>query len=216
MKIRRIGISGLMGAGKTTCAGLFFDVLKRNEGDARLVDADVEAKIVMRGDKTLQIKLAESFGESVMKGGEIAFSLLGSLAFSSMPKLLMLNRIVHPLLLERLKELIFSKGSGCVLCDAALIPLWHIEEWFDALIWVHAPVEERYRRLVNKVQLTPDELTVRMELQQSLVSEPKKAPWDILMNQGTLEELRPSVLSLYASMRERSVKVKGLSPSLKE
>lgn len=69
MNIRRIGISGLMGAGKTTCAGLFFDSLKRKEGNAKLVDADVEAKIVMRGDKTLQKNLAESFGESVMRGG---------------------------------------------------------------------------------------------------------------------------------------------------
>ena len=201
MNLRRIGISGFMGAGKTTCARLFFDALKRNEETVVLIDADAEAKMLMCGDKTIQKKLVESFGKSVIKGGEIAFSVLGSLAFSSMTKLLALNRIVHPLLLERLKKLIFSKESGCVLCDAALIPLWRIEEWFDALFWIKAPLEERYRRIMNKARITPEELTARMELQQSLFPEPQKAPWNILINEGSIEELRPRVLTLYATMR---------------
>jgi dephospho-CoA kinase len=201
MKRRRIGISGFMGAGKSTCAGFFLDALKGDGVDVTLIDADAEAKAIMRTDKAIQKKLVESFGEAVMSGGEIVFSLLGSLAFSSMSHLLALNRIVHPQLLKRLKGLIFSKGSAFVICDAALIPFWHVEEWFDALFWVQAPFKKRYCRLMNKVRITPDALTARMELQQLLVTEPRQAPWTIFTNQGTIEELKPHLLSLCAKMK---------------
>jgi hypothetical protein len=70
MNLRRIGISGLMGAGKTTCAGLLFNALHDNGETVKLVDADAEAKSLMRGDKALQKKLVESFGESVVRGGK--------------------------------------------------------------------------------------------------------------------------------------------------
>jgi dephospho-CoA kinase len=201
---RRICISGLMGAGKTTCAGLILNALKDRCGKAVVIDADAEAKRLMQGNKAIQQRLAESFGESMISNGDIVFSALGRLAFSSMPKLLALNGIVHPPLLERLKELIFSKSNGCVICDAALIPLWQVEDWFDALMWVQSPFEQRRQRLLKKVPLTPEELTARMLLQQEIVPVPNQTPWIMIHNQGTLEELRPPVLSICAAITGQS------------
>jgi dephospho-CoA kinase len=196
MNLRRIGISGLMGAGKTTCAGLLVAELHNARGKVRLVDADAEAKKIMRSDKAIQKKLIKSFGETVMSGGEIDFSSLGSLVFGAKSQLLILNSIVHPLLLERLRELIFSKDGGFVICDAALITLWHVEEWFDMLVWVQSSFEKRRQRLMKKAMRSFDELTMRMLLQQEMVPEPKQAPWKIIENQGRIEELQPSIFSL--------------------
>ena len=196
MIVRRIGISGLMGAGKTTCACLFAAELQNAEGTVRLVDADAEAKTIMRSDKTIQKKLMESFGKTVMSNGEIDFSLLGSLVFGAKSQLLILNRIVHPLLLERLRELIFSKSGEYVICDAALITLWHVEEWFDMLVWVQSSFEKRHERLMKKAKRPSEEVTRRMLLQQEMLPEPKQAPWEMIENQGTIEELQPRILSL--------------------
>jgi dephospho-CoA kinase len=196
MNLRRIGISGLMGAGKTTCAGLFASELQTAEGTVRLVDGDAEAKMIMRGNKEIQKKLTASFGKAVISDGEIDFSSLGSRAFAARSQLLILNKIVHPLLLERLRELIFSTDNGYVICDAALISLWHIEEWFDMLVWVRSSFEKRQERLIKKVKGPSDQLTMRMLLQQEMIPEPKQDPWKTIENQGTIEEMRPQVVSL--------------------
>ena len=118
------------------------------------------------------------------------------------PNLRVLNEIVHPVLLEKLRELIFCGDEGRVICDAALIPLWPVEEWFDALLWVHSPFERRYQRLREKLRLSADELSGRMLLQERLMPEPKKAPWITIVNRGTVEQLRHSVLSICAEMKE--------------
>jgi dephospho-CoA kinase len=192
MKIKRIGIAGLMGAGKSTCVGFFADALRQSSIGVRIIDADVEAKIMMRQDKSLQEGLIASFGKEVVRNGEIVFSLLGALSFSALPRLLTLNGIVHPPLLERLRELVFSRNAEYIICDAALISLWHVEKWFDTCIWVDASFEKRYERLIKKLTLTPDELKTRMEMQRKIVPEPEKTQWKIINNNGKPDELRLS------------------------
>jgi dephospho-CoA kinase len=165
-----------------------------------MVDADSEAKAIMRTDTSLHKKLVESFGESAIIGSDSAFSSLGKVVFSSMPKLRTLNSIVHPLLLERLKKLVFSRDADCVICDAALITLWHIEEWFDVLMWVSSPFEMRRARLLQKGNLTNEETTTRMHTQQALVPDPDPSAWTIIPNAGPIEELKKTVQSLRASI----------------
>jgi dephospho-CoA kinase len=197
---QRIGIGGFMGAGKTTYTGLLCSALRSNGVTVTLVDADAEAKMIMRSDASLPQKLVDSFGQSVVKDWEIVYSSLGKLAFGSMPSLRRLNNIVHPLLLERLKELIFSMDADCMICDAALLPLWPATEWFDVLFWLKSSFEQRRARLLKKVNLTNEEITARMLLQQDLFAEPQKAPWTIISNQGTIEELQPIVQWFCASI----------------
>jgi dephospho-CoA kinase len=196
MNQRRIGISGFMGAGKTTCCGLLSAALREAGATVRIIDADAEAKRILRDDGTIRDKLAATFGEAVLSAGGIDSAALGSLAFGSPSSLRLLNGIVHPVLLEKLRGLIFCGDTGSVICDAALIPLWHIEDWFDALLWVNAPFEERFRRLRNKLPLSEGQLTDRMTLQERLMPEPHRAPWNSIDNHGSVGELRRSVYSL--------------------
>jgi len=191
-----------MGAGKTTYTGLLCSALRNSGVSVTLIDADVQAKTIMRSDASLPKKLVESFGESVVKDGEIVFASLGKLAFGSMLSLRRLNNIVHPLLLERLKKLIFSMDADCVVCDAALLPLWPVTEWFDSLFWIKSSFDQRRARLLKKVNLTNEEITARMMLQQELIAEPRKAPWNIISNQGTIEELRPIVQFFCSSIKK--------------
>jgi dephospho-CoA kinase len=196
MNLRRIGISGFMGAGKTTCRGLLSAALKGTYPKIRIVDADAEAKRIMRTDETIRNKLAASFGKTIISDKDILFSSLGSIVFGSLSQLRILNEIVYPVLLEKFKELIFFRDEGCVIFDAALIPLWHVEEWFDMLLWVRSPFEKRQQRLMNKLHLPADVVAGRLRIQEQLMPEPHQSPWRIINNQGTIEELRQSVFSI--------------------
>jgi dephospho-CoA kinase len=196
----RIGISGFMGAGKTTCC-TFVSAALRDAGLAVwVINADAEAKRIMQTDTLIQNKLSATFGKTIIGDGGIVFPVLGQLAFGTLSSLHQLNGIVHPVLLERLKKLIFCEEKGCTILDAALIPLWHIEEWFDVLIWVQSPFDIRYLRLREKLQLSNDELVGRMRLQERLMPEPMKARWIVIGNKGTEVELRSSVIAFCTAM----------------
>ena len=186
MGTTHIGIAGFMGAGKSTCSRFLSEAC----GGARIIDADAEAKLLMQGDAAIKRELVETFGAAVIPRNDIAFPVLGVMAFRSAENLWALNRIVHPALINRLKERVFANSDSCIICDAALIPLWHIEKWFDILIWVRASFEKRYGRLKTKIKLPTAQLIARMELQQALFDEPDQMPWNIIVNHGTREELK--------------------------
>ncbi len=81
-----------------------------------------------------------------------------------------------------------ARESGCIL-DAALIPHWGIESWFDVLCWVESPFEQRLARLKARSSLAEEEIRKRMCMQQELFSEPSGNAWVRIPNEGTPEEL---------------------------
>ena len=147
-KNRRIGIAGYMGAGKSACAARLSERL-----GLRVIDADAEAKMLMKNDKNIKRKLLRAFGPSIVKDGVLSFTSLSKRVFSSVREMRQLNAIVHPPLLDKIHTLLFSPGQSAIL-DAALIPLWDIEGWFGRCLWVEAPASLRSRRLRKKTGLT--------------------------------------------------------------
>jgi dephospho-CoA kinase len=103
-----------------------------------------------------------------------------------------LNSIVHPQLVRRLRDCVFSRPGPSVL-DAALIPQWRIEDWFDCCLWVDAPSEIRRSRLASKTGMQEGVLRQRMLVQEALVAVPSGAQWTTMANNGTFEELKSRV-----------------------
>ncbi len=183
-----------MGAGKSACAGFLSEACGAYFDTVSIIDADMEAKRLMRADPSIKKKLADAFGTPFVHEGIIDFPKLGAFVFNNPKHLLALNRIVHPTLVAKLKELVFS-GAECSICDAALIPLWGVEAWFDATVWVRASFEKRYERLSDKSSIAREELVARMHLQQTLFEEPEAGPWAVIENDGTLDDLRKRTVS---------------------
>jgi dephospho-CoA kinase len=181
----RIGIAGYMGAGKSTCAGLLACATTR----VRVIDADREAKLMMNGDESIRRQLAAAFGASVIHENSIGFGQLGKAAFASVRAMRMLNSIVHPALVKRLHDLVFAGPDPCIL-DAALIPMWGIASWFDLCLWVTADPVLRRERLMAKSGLMPEQITMRMSVQETLVRVPDGQPWTIVGNEGSIDDLR--------------------------
>jgi dephospho-CoA kinase len=181
--VHRIGIAGFMGSGKSTCAALCAGLT-----GMRLINADAEAKLLMENDTRITDEIMRIFGQQMFAGGGLNFRTLGTAAFASVPSMQALNAIVHPLLIRCLRDLVFSRPGPSIL-DAALIPLWHIEDWFDRCVWVSAPRQVRSGRLEAKTGLPPDHLRQRMLVQETLMAEPPGPPWEFIDNSGTLGEL---------------------------
>jgi dephospho-CoA kinase len=179
----RIGVAGYMGAGKSSLAAL----LSEARG-MRHIDADAEAKILMENDGRLRDDLALLFGHGVVIAGTVDFAALGKITFSSTEEMKKLNNLVHPPLVRRLRDLVFSQPGPCVL-DAALIPFWHIEDWFDRCVWVQAAQGRRLQRVLAATGLPEEAVRERMRIQETLMTEPSGPNWLFVNNEGTLADL---------------------------
>ena len=100
-----IGITGCIGSGKTTVAKIFERL------GARIIDADsVGHRVIEEND--IKKALIKEFGEEILsKDGKIDRKLLGDIVFSSKEKVLTLNRITHPRILDEIAKII-SDSSG--------------------------------------------------------------------------------------------------------
>jgi dephospho-CoA kinase len=189
MAIIRIGIAGYMGAGKSTCIQL---LLKEN---TLLIDADAQAKWLMQNDQIIKNAIFMRFGNDIKENNNIDFQKLGKIAFSSLDKLQKLNEIIHPPLIAHLNALIFNGNFQPklekIILDAALIPLWHVENWFDYLLWIESPREIRMNRLVNKYmgKIKIDELKQRIMLQERLFIPPDTDKWITIRNRGEITDM---------------------------
>jgi dephospho-CoA kinase len=204
MKKWKIAVAGLMGAGKSIFTGFLAAALRDEFCEVRIIDADAEAKKLMHGNTALQQALIDSFGNDVVNNGNVVSSVLAGHVFSAPSRLLTLNAIVHPLLLERLRELVFTAESDVIICDAALISLWQIEEWFDKLFWVTASFGKRCERLLQKWSLTADTLKNRMEIQQEIIALPQGDRWNIIENNGDMETLQTRALAFGKNLQRET------------
>jgi dephospho-CoA kinase len=172
-----LGIAGYMGAGKTTYA-------RALSCDYRvsLIDADSEAKRLMNNNSEIKFKIRDCFGNQVFINDCINYRELGRAAFSSIEKIKLLNSIVHPPLLKQIYELLNDDCAELKLVDAALIPLWNIEKWFNILLWINASFETRFQRIKHKSGMGDEELKHRMSLQQKLFNPPDPSVWVYVEN----------------------------------
>ncbi|NLL14954.1 MAG: dephospho-CoA kinase [Fibrobacter sp.] len=188
MKSIKIALAGYMGSGKTTCARFFADA------GAMLINADLEAKALMESEPKILQELKAEFGDSILENDKISYSRLGSIVFGSVEPLLKLNSITHPPLLKKLKKLLSKEDSRIVVLDAALIPLWNIDSWFDFRIWVEASRQIRMNRILKKnPNIKEAQLIKRMDIQESTFSPPSPWKWSYISNEDSVESLGQKV-----------------------
>jgi dephospho-CoA kinase len=175
-----IGVAGYMAAGKSVAAQWLA------EQGARVVDADAEAKRFMNDSADIRRKLVSSFGDDVVRGEQIDSAKLGAISFNSFANLLQLNGIVHVPLQKHFEQLLHADTSPLIVMDAALIPMWRVEAWFDVVYWIEASAGVRLERLKQKSALPEDELCRRMDLQGRLFPPPVRPQWRRIANEGTM------------------------------
>jgi dephospho-CoA kinase len=190
---KRTGIAGYSGSGKSTVARL----LAASSPAALVIDADTEAKKFISSDRVIIRRLIEVFGPQVLENSEINFGFLGTRVFGSKEQLLQYNAIVHPPFYSRLRALVDEQGDKQVILDAALIPLWGIESWFDRCIWVHASFATRVLRVKSRWgNQEQGFIENRLRLQEEIMKEPVGRCWVRLENEGCLEGISDALNDL--------------------
>jgi len=134
-----IGVTGRMGSGKSRlCA-----ILSRAHG-CPVIDADALGHEALRESAAVRAALIARFGPSILgAGGEIDRRALADRVFLDASALGDLNEIVHPWIIEKIRErlsaLRVNGGAGIVLLDAALLIDWRSRLPVDRVVVVRCP-----------------------------------------------------------------------------
>lgn len=188
----RIGLTGGIGAGKSTVARAL------TERGAYLVDSDKIAREVVAPGTPGLARIVETFGEGMLGAdGSLDRPALAAIAFANEENRLALNEITHPLIGARTTEMIESApADGIVLQDIPLLVEGGLAPLFHLVIVVDADPEERVRRLTGQRGMSEEDARARIAAQAT--EEKRRAVADVwLDNSGAADSLVPAVAALW-------------------
>ncbi len=190
--VLRIGLSGGIGAGKSTVSSTFSDL------GGIVVDGDVISREVVEPGTEGLTKLVEVFGEQILSDdGSLNRPALAAIAFSDEAKRQTLNGIVHPLVGKRRSELIASAGEDAVVVeDIPLLVESGMAPMFPLVIIVNADEDLRVKRLIEHRGFTEGDVRARIAAQAT--EEQRRAVADVwLDNTGSADQLIEQARALW-------------------
>lgn len=158
-----LGLTGKTGAGKSmVCTKL------REEG-CYIIDADKVARDILEVGSPVIKKLAEVFGEDIVKyNGEIDRKLLAKRAFSSRAETDKLNAVTHPvireIILDEIETAKIEEYEVCIIDAAALLEC-EIKNDCGKIAVVFAPADVRLKRIIERDNLSVSDAKRRMDAQ---------------------------------------------------
>ena len=180
----RVGLTGGIGSGKSTVARRLVT------HGAVLVDADrIAREVVEPGTPGFAAVVAE-FGPGVVAADRtLDRTALARVVFADESRRRALNGIVHPLVAERRADLVARAPADAVVVeDIPLLVENDLGAGFPIVLVVHAPAEERVRRLVAERGMDADDVWARVRAQAG--DEARRAAADVwLDNMGPVEQV---------------------------
>lgn len=197
MKI--VGLTGGIGSGKTTVAGMLV------ERGARLIDADLLARVVVEPGRPAHKDIVEEFGEAALNPDRtINREALGDIVFSDPKKRARLNQITHPRIGEELFRQIRQyqeEGAKVAVFDAALLLETPATNWIKPVIVVVAGDEVKVARVLARDGLDRDSVLKRIKSQWSDEERAERADF-VLDNSGDLASLEKQVEKVWQQILE--------------
>jgi len=187
-----IGLTGQIGAGKTTAAEIL------SSFGAHVVDADRIGRRVVEDSPALLAELVRQFGDEILTlSGRLSRVRLAQKAFADPESKAMLDRLVHPHLLRELRREVFRLGKrhDIIVIDAALLLDWGMDREVNFVLVIHATLSRRIARLSRR-GLRKADILARQNTQLPY-SEYRRRAHRVILNNGTRAQLKAKLNGLW-------------------
>ena len=196
----KVGLTGGIGAGKSTVADLF------SKRGAVVIRSDELARQVIEPQTPGFKQVTFRFGNEIVNDeGNIDRAKLAQVVFNDDGALKDLENIIHPLVRERTNQLMSEQTSETIIVNE--IPLLlekKMESLFDFLVIVISSEKNRLERLFQK-GVSEEQAKARMAKQVN--DQDRKAAADFLIvNDGNLDQLEADVQKIWQTLQERNFK----------
>ena len=185
-----IGLTGGIGSGKSTVAGLFA------QHDVPVLDADdVAHDLVVPGSPALDA-IRQQFGEDIVtESGQLDRAKLREQVFHDPGKRAQLEAILHPPVRQRIREWLGQQDTCYVIVIIPLLIETGMQAMVDRILVVDCPEAVQVKRVIQRNQL--DETLVReiLDAQASRETRLREAD-DVIDNSGNLPDIGAAVAAL--------------------
>ncbi len=196
----KLGVTGGIGAGKTTVCKVFAVL------GIPVFSADVEAKRIQDNDRNLQNKINSIAGKDLFASGKLDRSEMAKLIFSNKDLLEKVNSLVHPVVFKYFREWAASQDSPYSVMEAAILFESGAGRMMDRTLTVVTPMEERIERLVRGNKFTREQITERIKNQIDDESRIKQSDYVIFNSENDM--IIPAVLGIHREMLKLYKKAK--------
>lgn len=187
----RIGLTGGIGAGKSTVSAMLVD------HGAVLIDADRIAREVVEPGQPLLGRLAETFGAHVLdSAGGLDRAALAAAAFVDADRTAQLNALMRPAIRDRTAEHFAAHADAdIVVHDVPLLVENHMTPAYHLNLLVDVPAEVRLQRLMDSRGMDREDAQARISRQAD--DDTRRKACDVIIdNSGHVEATRAAVREL--------------------
>ncbi|MCL2481148.1 MAG: dephospho-CoA kinase [Spirochaetaceae bacterium] len=191
-----IGLTGKYCSGKSSIAEEF------EKRGFYVIEVDKLGHAALNIKKT---EIKETFGSIVIINEEVNRRALGKIVFRSSKKRDQLEKIVHPVMVHEVEEILKKHQGKNILIDAAILARMGLHKFCDAVIWVTAPFLKRLDMALYRDNRGVFFALSRMFSQRKLKSNLTKKHVDtyIIDNTGDLNSLSDKVESILKTINSR-------------
>ena len=191
MKI--IGLTGGIGSGKSSVLEIFKKI------GISTYNADESAKKLISSDKKIIYSIKQLFGEDIYDENKLNSKLVSKIVFNDKEKLKSLNLIIHPAVAIDFDNFCFKhRDETYIVKEAAIIFETKTENLFNKIIYVKAPKEIRIDRVMQRDNLSRDDVLNRIQNQINENSIIDKC--DFIIDNINFIELEEKVLEIHNTL----------------
>lgn len=175
--MRRIGLTGGIGAGKSTIASVL------EKMGYPVFYSDDQAKQLYNQNQTLKHQLLHLFGEEIYQNGQLNTVFLSKQLFTQPQLKAQISSMVHPLVRAAFDIWASNQTAPLVFNEAAILFETGAYQHFDATLLVVAPLELRISRVKQRDGLTEEQVEARIANQWTDTQKMSLTPY-VIHNDG--------------------------------
>lgn len=195
-----LGITGIIGSGKSTVAKLF------EELGAFKISSDEIAKFYTTKDSPILKDIQELLEENIItEEGEVDRKKIASIVFKDTEKLERLNFLIHPLVFQKVDEIIENIHGGRIIAwEVPLLFETGADKKCDATLTVSLDPSLCYERVKRRDNMSMEEYDNRLKKQMDLETKLSISNFFII-NDQSISKLKENCKGIY----EQIVQKKG-------